>query len=108
MSVRRAQAEIDSAEFAEWMAIDRLDPYGAERADLRSGIVAATFANAFRKKGGRAFKAADFMPKFRQAPRQQGWRQMKATMTQFAKAWNKRWRQQHGAKDGGCLRRGSD
>ena len=99
MSVRRAQIEIDAAEFAEWMAFGRFDPYGEERADLRAGIVAATIANVFRKKGTRALKAADFMPRFRSGPRREGWRQMKATLTHFAKLWNKRWRKLHGGKD---------
>ena len=33
---------------------------------MRAGIVASTIANANRKKGTKAFKPSDFMPKFEQ------------------------------------------
>lgn len=47
------------------MEYNRLDPFGNERADMHAGIVAATVANAMgRKKGQKAYKAADFMPDF--------------------------------------------
>ena len=61
MSVRRAQAEIDSAEFVEWCAFDRLDPYGPERADFHAGVIASTIAQAH---GARRSKPVDFMPDF--------------------------------------------
>lgn len=64
MSVARAQAEIDSREFAEWIAFGELEPFGPERDDLRSAIVASTVANANRGRGQRAFTPADFMPRF--------------------------------------------
>jgi hypothetical protein len=64
MSVRRAQAEISGNEFAEWIAYIELEPFGEERGDLRSAIIASTIANAFRKKGARLFKPEDFMPDF--------------------------------------------
>ena len=42
---------------------------------MRAGIVASTIANANRKKGTKAFKPSDFMPKFdkeeQQTPEQQ-------------------------------------
>lgn len=49
------------------MAYERIDPWGEERADLRAGIVASVFANAFRKKGSKPIKPEDMMPKFGQA-----------------------------------------
>lgn len=64
MSVRRAQREIDSREFAEWMAYHELDPFGGERGDLQAGIIAATLANVNRSKGTQPYKPGDFMPKF--------------------------------------------
>lgn len=87
MSVRRAMAEIDSAEFSEWMAYYRLDPQGEDRADLRAGIVAATVANAARGRKSRAFKPKDFMPDFEKeaAP---DWRQQRAKFKAFANAHN--------------------
>ncbi len=40
-----------------------MEPWGEERADLRSGIIAATIANSapYRKRG-RAFQPSEFMP----------------------------------------------
>ncbi len=57
---------MSSREFAEWMAFYQVEPWGEERADLRSGIVASTVANAHRdpKKRKRPFKPEDFIPKF--------------------------------------------
>ena len=47
------------------MAFYELEPFGEERADYRIAIMTATFANIHgRKKGRRAFKPSDFMPKF--------------------------------------------
>ena len=57
-------SEISSHTLSEWMAYDRLEPWGEERADLRAGIIAATIANSMRGKKGKPFKPADFMPKF--------------------------------------------
>ena len=65
MSVRRAQAEISAAEFAEWMAYDRLDPIGESRGDWRAAMLATVFASAYRRKGSRPYKIEDFMPVFR-------------------------------------------
>ena len=62
---RRCQnitARLGSDELTEWMAFYQLEPFGEMRADLRSGVVAATFANAHRTKDARAFTPEDFMP----------------------------------------------
>jgi hypothetical protein len=45
MTVGELLARIDSAELTEWMAFDALEPFGEERADLRTGIIAAVTAN---------------------------------------------------------------
>ena len=90
MSVRRAQAEIDSREFSEWIAYHGLEPFGEERADLRAGIVAATVANVHRGRGQRALKPADFMPKPPQRPRRQSLEDMRRTMEAFARTHNAR------------------
>lgn len=44
------------------MAYYQLEPFGEERDDLRSGIIASTIANANRGKGQKPFKPSDFMP----------------------------------------------
>lgn len=58
MSVREAQARIDAAEFSEWMAFEQIDPSGEWRADLRSGMIAATVAVAH---GAKDVSPSDFM-----------------------------------------------
>lgn len=62
MPVRELLARVGSDELTEWMAFYQLEPFGEVRADLRSGVVAATFANAHRTKDSRAFTPEDFMP----------------------------------------------
>lgn len=57
-------SRITYAQFREWMIYAGMEPFGEERADLRSGIVSCVMANAFRTKGGRVFRPADFMPQF--------------------------------------------
>ena len=39
MSVRRAQEEISSTEFMEWIAYERLDPGDPERGDFRTANI---------------------------------------------------------------------
>jgi len=89
MSVRRAQQEIDSSEFAEWIAYDRLDPYGPERADLNAAIIAREVALPNMKKGAK-ITPADFMPKYGRRPERQTVSQMRANFAMFAAAHNGR------------------
>lgn len=64
MSVKRAQREIDSPEFSEWMAYAEIEPFGPIREDLRAGQVAALIANVNRdpKTKPDAYTAEDFFP----------------------------------------------
>lgn len=66
MSVKRAQREVDSAEFAEWMAYAEVEPFGPEREDQRAGIVAALIANVNRdsKKRPEPYDVEDFLPRW--------------------------------------------
>lgn len=57
-----------AAEFAEWLAYYGHSPFGEERADLRSGIVASTVANAMAGRRGKTWTARDFMPDFGRSP----------------------------------------
>jgi hypothetical protein len=70
MSVWRAQQEIDSAEFAEWMARDDL-PGIQSAADLRAGRVMAVIAEVNRdtKRRREPFVPADFFPRAPELPR---------------------------------------
>jgi hypothetical protein len=88
MSVKRAQADIDSSEFAEWVAFNGLEPFGESRGDLRSAIVACTIANAHRGKRRRAFKVDDFMPKFKSKTTQRDPVQIFRMFSAFAEMHN--------------------
>ena len=57
---------MSASEFTEWYEYYKLDPWGEERSDWRSGSVCATLANVNRGKKGRTYKPEDFMPKFKQ------------------------------------------
>lgn len=86
MSVAEAQARISSAEFAEWIAFNNLEPFGEERADLRAGIIASTVANV-GSQGRKQFKPQDFMPTYgpQRKPRQSV-EDMKAVLRAASKA----------------------
>ncbi len=62
--VARLLSEISSRELTEWIEYAKLEPFGEERADLRSAIVAATVANVNRGKKQKPFKPSDFMVDF--------------------------------------------
>ncbi len=57
---------MSSAEFAEWLAYYRLEPFGEERADARSALLAALIANLYRnpKRRREPYQISDFMPHF--------------------------------------------
>ena len=59
-----------SGQFTEWQAYFAEDPWGEERADLRSGILASLFAEAHRDAAKRPepFRPVDFMPYHRREP----------------------------------------
>ncbi len=88
MSVKQAQASIDSREFSEWLAYDEVEPFGERRADLRSGIIAATVANVSRPKGRRVYKPKDFMPDFEKRQRKMSGVEMGISFQQFAQLHN--------------------
>ena len=50
---------INAPQFFSWIALNNVDPYGGERADLNAAIVAATVAQTASKK---RVKVSDFMP----------------------------------------------
>jgi hypothetical protein len=62
MTVRQLLGSLDSSEFTEWMAYDRIETIGEARADLRAGIIASATANHGSRELKRPYKAIDFMP----------------------------------------------
>ena len=61
--------EMTWTQFVAWQEYANLEPFGEERSDLRSGIVASVIANSNRdpKRQSRPFKPSDFMPQFQAA-----------------------------------------
>lgn len=68
--MERAQNEISSREFTEWLAYYQLEPFGEIVADLRHGVAAALLANVNRDndKKPEPYKALDFIPWADQPP----------------------------------------
>lgn len=64
MPVGELLARTSGQELTEWEAYYRLEPWGEERADLRSGVLASLICNALRGKGGKTRKPQDFMLRF--------------------------------------------
>ena len=61
MSVRRAQMEVSSLEFTEWMAYYELEPFGELIADMRHGGVVAMLANINSSARSEPYTADDFI-----------------------------------------------
>ena len=77
-------------EFAEWMVIYGLDPWGEERKDLRAGIIAAAAVAPYAKQGHTP-RPSDFMPTFGEAKRQRAEQPLAVMQSQFNRAaarWN--------------------
>lgn len=64
ISVAQLLNTFSAKELREWQIYSLIEPFGEERADLRTGIIASILVNLQRKKGTRAYTASDFMPKF--------------------------------------------
>jgi hypothetical protein len=52
-TVEQLLRELSSAELAEWIALDGIEPVGARRDDIHAGMIAATVANVNRKEGSK-------------------------------------------------------
>ena len=93
MTVKEAQRRINSDEFGWWMAYDRIEPFGEERADLRIAQLCALIANINRSKKCKIYKVKDFMFDFEGkadtvADRRQPPEEMISIFTSFAAAHN--------------------
>ena len=53
--------ELTQRELLAWVAYHEVEPWGEDRADLRTAIVAATVHNMHRGRGTPARQVADFM-----------------------------------------------
>lgn len=88
MTVDELLARVSSRELSEWIAYSNLEPWGEKRADLRAGIVASTVANTARdrKKRGKPFSPAEFMPDFDAKEQKQTMEQQQEIARMFARA----------------------
>ena len=62
MTVQQLLRQMDARELTDWIAFWQREPWGDERADLRSGIVAAAATNVWAGRGRQA-TPRDFMPR---------------------------------------------
>lgn len=86
MTVAELHQRVDAREFAEWMAFDRIEPFGDRRADLRSATVAATIANCHRGRSSSRIYPRDFMPDFDREPQTDA--DMEAALFHYARLRN--------------------
>ncbi|QDU62173.1 hypothetical protein Pan216_30400 [Planctomycetes bacterium Pan216] len=63
MTRRQLLRSLDSAELTEWTAYWNLEPWGEEKADYRTGLLASVMCNLWKSKKGKTYKPEDFMPK---------------------------------------------
>lgn len=61
MTVREARERVDSREFTDWMAFNRVSPFVPERGDMRAALVAWAIAVAH---GASDAAPEDFLLKF--------------------------------------------
>lgn len=62
MTVRELLTRMDAAEFAEWRAFERLEPFGGWAEDYRAGLVASMLANIHRAPGKPTVEPMRFFP----------------------------------------------
>lgn len=62
MTVKELGCRMSSAELAEWMAFDSIQPLDTERRmELSAGVIASTIGNCNLRHGAKAMRPADFM-----------------------------------------------
>lgn len=70
-TVRELDETLSSTELSYWMAFYNIHPFGSDRDNVHSAIIAATIANANRGKSQPPFSADDFMIKNQSEKRKQ-------------------------------------
>jgi hypothetical protein len=76
--VRVLQRQMDSREFAEWMAYSRIEPIGDKRGDYQAALIASTTHNAVASAfGGKSVNMNEFVLTFG-PPRKQTPEEMRA------------------------------
>jgi len=67
---------MDAQEFAEWLAFDQIEPFGANREDQRTGLIASTIVNVNKKPGKTPSKWSDFLPPYEKRKPNIDWRDL--------------------------------
>lgn len=96
MTVGELLSRMSSRELSEWMAFFSLEPWGTEVEDWRTGLIAATIANANRdpKKRRRPYEPQDFMPcRDRQPVKEQTWEEQARILEAWARAFEAKYGQ---------------
>lgn len=78
MPVAELQERIDAAEFAEWLAYARVQPFGEAHNDRRFGTIAAAIVNLFRKRGSKPRQWFHYFPPYERKHGERDWRGMLA------------------------------
>lgn len=84
MTVRELERRVDAREMREWMAFDRVEPFGDWRADWRLAQLTAPVANALRGKGAPRFSSTDFIWKAPGPKKPMDWRAMRSVFAGIA------------------------
>jgi len=63
--VAELKATVSHAELVDWAEFYALEPWGSAPADIRAGIVAATFANCHLRDGVDPLTPLDFAPRLK-------------------------------------------
>ncbi len=63
------------SELVDWMAYDRIEPFGYHIENFRAGKIWADLSNLLMAKGQKARRPIDFMPEMKQDPRSEEERQ---------------------------------
>lgn len=64
MTPNEILARHNSRELSEWIAFDRISPFGDKRADVRTGVLGSTMVNIWKGRGGKPAEIEDFIPDF--------------------------------------------
>jgi len=79
--------QIPAAMLMEYMAMYQIEPFGEDRADIRTAYAAAVTYNVNRPRRARGLRPKDFIPNW-YAPKVQTQEHIKNVLTMFATAHN--------------------
>jgi len=85
-TVGELQERMSSAEFTHWIAFFSMEPWGYDVEMWQMGMISATSANAAGpRKGGKAWRPDDFIPKKHEPSRGQSLAEQRAILQSMVK-----------------------